>query len=114
MSCRLFSSFPSSSLPNVQVLSYNHLGILGHADALALDDLDVVQAAENLVLNFKLGAHGELGALLDLEWLVFEAIFASRSRQIDGDGIATGGIHGQRQDDTDTRIVGVGDVFAIA
>lgn len=82
------------SLPKFRVLSYNHLGILGHADALALDDLNVVQATEDLVLNFEFSAHGELGALLDLEWLVFEAIFASRSGQIDGDGVATGGIHG--------------------
>src|SRR6266699_924438 len=50
--------------------SYNHLAVLADPDALALDDLDVMEAAEDLVLDLEGGNHGELGALLDLERLV--------------------------------------------
>ncbi len=55
-----------------EAAAYNHLRVLGDADALALDDLDVVEAAEDLVLDLELGAHGEFGTLLDLEGLVLE------------------------------------------
>lgn len=98
----------------IRELSYNHLGVFGHTDALAFNDLNVVQATEDLVLDFELSAHGESGTLLDLERLVFETVFASRGGKIDRDGVASRRIHGESLDDTDTRIVGVGNVFAIA
>lgn len=95
-------------------LSYNHLGVFGHTNALAFNDLNVVQATKDLVLDFELSAHGESGTLLDLERLVFEAVFASRGGEVNRNGIASGRIHGESLNDTDTRIVGVGNVFAIA
>lgn len=92
----------------------DHLGVLGDLDALALDDLDVVQAAEDLVLDLEGGAHGELGALLDLEGLVLEALLAARPGEVDRDGGAAGGVHGQGEDDADAGVVGVGDAGAAA
>jgi hypothetical protein len=87
----------------------NHLRVLGDADALALDDLDVVQAAEDLVLDLELGAHGELGVLLDLEGLVLERLLAARLGEVDGDGVPAGRVHGQGQDDAHTGVIGVRD-----
>lgn len=97
-----------------ELVSYNHLRILGHTHALALDDLNIVQAAKDLVLDFKSSAHGELGTLLDLEGLIFEALFASGCREVNGDRIASSRVHGESEDDADSRVFGVGDVFAIA
>lgn len=74
--------------------AYNHLGILGNLDTLSLDHLNVVKTAQNLVLNLELGAHGELGTLLDLERLVLEAALTAGSGEIDGNGWATGRVHG--------------------
>jgi hypothetical protein len=95
-------------------IAANHLIILGDSDALALDHLNVVQAAEDLVLDFELGAHGELGTLLDLEGLVLEGRLASRLRQVDGDGRATSRLHRQGEDDADAGIVRVRDRGAAA
>lgn len=94
--------------------TYNHLRVLGHTDALALDDLDVVQAAEDLVLDLELGAHGELGALLDGKGLVLEGGLAARGGQVNGDGRATRRVHGEGEDDADAAVVGVGNVLAAA
>lgn len=93
---------------------YNHLRVLGDLNALPLDDLDVVQTAEDLVLDLELGAHGELGALLDLEGLVLEGRLAAGGGEVDGDGVAAGGVHGQGQDDADAGVVGIRDVGAAA
>ena len=90
----------------------NHLGILGDLDSLALDNLNVVQAAKDLVLDLELGDHGELGVLLDLEGAVLEGGLAAGSRQVDSNGRAAGGLHGQREDDADSGVLGVGDVGA--
>ena len=73
-----------------------------------------MQTTKNLVLHLELSAHGELGALLDLERLFLEALLASGSRQVNSDGVAAGRVHSQRDDDTDAGIVGVGNVFAMA
>lgn len=73
-----------------------------------------MQAAEDLVLDLELGAHGELGALLDLEGLVLERGLAAGGGEVDGDGVAAGGVHGQGEDDADAGVVGVGEVLAAA
>lgn len=82
-------------LISVGSIAANHLRVLGDSDTLSLDDLDVVKTAENLVLDLELGAHGELGTLLDVERLVLEGGLASGGREIDGDGRATRRVHGQ-------------------
>lgn len=73
-----------------------------------------MQTAENLVLDLELGAHGELGALLDLEGLVLERLLAAGSGQVDGDGIAVGRAHGQGEDDADSGVAGIGEIGAAA
>jgi hypothetical protein len=99
-------------LVRVGGVAANHLGVLGDLDALALDDLDVVQAGEDLVLDLELGAHGELGVLLDLERLVLQRGLAAGGGEVDGDGVATGRVHGEGEDDADAGVVGVRDVLA--
>lgn len=66
------------------------------------------------MLDLELGAHGELGALLDLEGLVLERLLAARGRELDGDGIAAGRVHGQGEDDADSGVIGVGEIGATA
>lgn len=73
-----------------------------------------MQTAENLVLDLELGSHGELGSLLDLEGLVLERGFAAWCGEVDGDGVAAGGIHGEGLDDANAGVVGIGKVFAAA
>ena len=92
--------------------THNHLRVLGDPDALSLNDLNVVETAEDLVLDLELGAHGELGSLLDCEGLVLEGVLAAGSGEVNGDGVAAGRVHGQGQDDADSGVVGVRDVGA--
>lgn len=94
--------------------AYNHLRVLGDADALALDDLDVVEATQDLMLDLELGAHGKLGTLLDLEGLVLEGGLAAGLREVDGDGTATGRVHSEGEDDADAGVRGVREVLAAA
>lgn len=92
--------------------SYNHLGILGYADTLALDNLDVVQTAKDLMLDPELGAHGKLGALLDLEGGVLESGLAAGLGEVELDWRAAGRIHGEGLDDADAGVRRVGEVRA--
>lgn len=92
--------------------THDHLAVLGHPDALALHDLDVVQAAQDLVLDAEGGGHGELCAFLDLEGLVLEGVLAPGRGEVDGDWGAAGRVHGQGLDNADARVVGVGEVVA--
>lgn len=46
--------------------TYQHLLVLRDADALAFNDLDVVQAGEDIVLDLELSGHVELCTFLDL------------------------------------------------
>lgn len=71
-----------------------------------------METAEDLVLDLELGAHGELGSLLDCEGLVLEGVLAAGSGEVNGDGIAAGRVHGQGQNDADSGVVGVRDVGA--
>lgn len=64
------------------------------------------------MLHLELGCHAELDALLDLEWLVFESGLGALGGEVDGDGWAAFGVHGQGEDDAVTGIVGVGEIFA--
>jgi len=96
--------------------TYNHLIRLAtrNPDALALDHLDVVQAAQDLVLDLELGAHGEGGALLDLEGVLLEVLGAAGGRQVDHDGRAARRVHGEGLDDADARVIGIRQVLAAA
>jgi hypothetical protein len=92
----------------------NHLRVLGNSNTLSLDNLDVVETAKNLVLNLELCAHGEFGTLLDVEGLVLEGGLAARGRKVDGDRRASRRVHCQGENDTDSGVVGVGDVGTAA
>jgi hypothetical protein len=81
--------------------------ILADPNTLALDNLDVVQTRQNLMLDLELRCHAELGTLLDLERLVLESGFRAFFGEINGDGWAAFGVHGQGEDDTVTRIIGI-------
>lgn len=65
-------------------IAYNHLLILADRKALPLDDLDVMQATQDFVLDLELGRHGELGAFLNLEGLVLELGLCAFHGKIDG------------------------------
>lgn len=97
-------------------ITANHLARLatGDPDLAAPDRLDVVQAAQNLVLHLELGLHGELGTLLDGEGLLLEVLQRPGRRQVDHDGLPAGRLHGERVDDAHARVVGVGQVVAAA
>lgn len=96
-------------LSRVGSIASNHLLVLGDADALPLDDLDVLQAGEHLVLNLEASRHGELGALLDVEGLVLERGLGALGGEVDGDGRPAGGVHGEGEDDAVARVGGVGE-----
>lgn len=98
---------------DIHGMAYNHLRVFRDLDALALDDLNVVEAAENLMLDLELGAHGKLGTFLDLEGLVLEALLAAWRGEVNRDGWAARRVHGEGEDDADARVVGVGDVLAV-
>ena len=73
-----------------------------------------MQTAKDLVLDLELGAHGELGTLLDLEWVVLEGRLAALLREVDGHGVTAVRVHGEGEDDANAGIGGVGDIFAAA
>jgi len=91
-------------LVRVGPVAPQHLAVLADADALALDDLDVREPADDLVLDLEGDDHGELGALLDREGLVLEGGLASRLGEVDGDGSAAGGLEGEGLDNAGARV----------
>ena len=50
----------------------DHFLIFSKTNTLPLQDLDVLEAGQDLVLHDKDGLHSILAAFLDGEWLVFE------------------------------------------
>lgn len=101
-------------LLRVGSIAAQHLRVLADLDALALDNLDILETAENLVLHLELGDHGELGALLDLERLVLERRLATRRGEIDGYGVATRRLHGELLDDAHPLVIGIRQVVTAA
>jgi hypothetical protein len=81
--------------------------ILADPNTFALDNLDVVQTRQNLMLDLELRCHAELGTLLDLERLVLESGFRAFCGEINGDWWAAFGVHGQGEDDTVARVIGI-------
>jgi len=73
-----------------------------------------MQTAQNLVLDLELGTHRELRSLLDLEWVVLQALLGAGGRKIDDYVGTAGGGHGERENDAVSGIGGVADVLAIA
>jgi len=67
-----------------QLATHNHLLHLV-ADTHALDDLNILQAGKNLVLNLETCLHAESGALLDGEGLGLEFLESILCGEIDND-----------------------------
>lgn len=78
-----------------------------------LNDLNIVQAAQDLVLDLELGAHGEFDSLLDLEPLLkFCLVFWFI--EFNHFGSAAGRVHGECLDNADSGVRRIGDVLATA
>jgi len=94
--------------------AYQHLLVLGDTDTLSLNDLDIVETTEDLMLHLELGTHGKLGTLLDLERLILEGLFRSRSGKVNGDRRPACRVHCQGQDDALAWVIGVRDALSTA
>lgn len=107
--------FPST-LPALK--AYNHLLVLSHADALPLDDLQVLQPAKHIVLDPEDGLHAEFGSFFDGERLGLEFLNGTGRVQVNDDVGASfdfesqglnhaaaliGGVHGERGRVRDTE-----------
>lgn len=55
------------------------------AEAKLLDNLEILQAGQDLMLDFELNLHAVLGAFLDGEWLGLECFELTRVTEIDDD-----------------------------
>lgn len=96
-------------ISGVRSIRTNHLLVLADSDTLSLDNLDVLKARENLMLDHELGDHGELSSLLDLEWLVLQGGFGSLGGEVNGHWWAAGSLQGEGENDALAWIIWVGD-----
>jgi hypothetical protein len=64
--------------------AYNHLLLL-LTDDTALDDLHILQARKDLVLNLEANFHTELSSLLDCKWLLLKSLDGAGGFQVDDD-----------------------------
>ena len=80
--------------------AHEHLFILAYPYAFPLDDLQVLQPAQDIMLNLEVGLHAELGTFLDGEGLRLQRLESAGSGQIDGDIRATLNLEGQGLNDT--------------
>ena len=96
--------------------TYDHLVGLAtrDTDAMALDDLNIVQTTQDLMLDFEFGAHREVGTFLDLEGLLLQVLQSSRLRKVDDDRLAAGRFHRQGKDNAYARVIGIRQVLAVA
>jgi len=61
------------------------------------------------MLNLELGDHGELGTLLDLEWIVLQGALGALGGEVDGDWWAASSVHGEGEDDAMAGIGRIGE-----
>lgn len=66
------------------------------------------------MLDLELCLHAECSALLDCERLALESLDGTGRPQIDDDVVAALDFETEREDDALARVVGIGDVFALA
>lgn len=94
-------------------MTYNHLlHLLLHAHPR--DDLHVLHAAEDFVLDAEASLHAESGALLDGEGLLVEGLEGAGLGQIDDDVRSALDFQAQGEQDDLAGVVGVGDGLAAA
>ena len=94
-------------------MTYNHLLHL-LLDAHPRDDLHVLHAAEDIVLDAEAGLHAESGALLDGEGLLVEGLESAGLGQVDDDVRSAIDFETQGEKDDLARVVGVGDGLTAA
>lgn len=80
-------------------MTHNHLLILTYPDAFPLDDLQILEAAQDIVLHPESSLHAELRALFDGEGLRFQRLNRAGGGQVDGDVRAALDLEGQGADD---------------
>lgn len=71
------------------------------------DDLHVLHAAQNLVLDLETGFHAEGGAFLDCEGMLVEVFKRARLGQVDDDVGSAFYLQAQREDDDFAWVLGV-------
>lgn len=89
--------------------THQHLLILANTNPLPLNNLEILQTAEDLMLDLEYGLDAEIGPLLDRERLVLQPVERARSGQVDDDIIAALDLQCQRLDDAFSRVVRVGN-----
>lgn len=94
-------------------MTYNHLLHL-LLDAHPRDDLHVLHAAEDVMLDAEAGLHAEGSALLDGERLLVEGLEGTSLGQVDDDVRSALDFKTQGEQDNLARVVGVGDGLAAA
>lgn len=70
-----------------------------------------MQTTQDVVLHLERSRQVELDAFLDLKGLVLERREGVGGREVEDDGVAADRVHGKRQDDAVTGVVGVRKVF---
>lgn len=98
----------------VFVVSAHHHLLHFAADAHACDLLEVLETCQNFMLDLELCLHAERSALLDCERLARKSIDGAGGPQVDDDVVATVNFETEGEDDAFARVVGVGDVLALA
>ena len=76
--------------------------------------LEVLETGQDLVLDLELGLHAETSTLLDGEGLLLELLERAGRAQVDDDVGAAFDLETEREDAALARVVGVGDVLALA
>lgn len=89
--------------------TYQHLLILADANTLPPHGLDVLQTAENLMLNLENDLDAESSTLLDREGLVLELFERTRGRQLNHDVVPAFHLQGEGLDDALPRVIRVAE-----
>ncbi len=83
-----------SVVRHVPFTTYNHLLVLADSNTLPLHNLNILQTAQDFMLDLELGRHVELCPLFDLEWLILQGRLRTFGAEIDSDRRTTLTLHG--------------------
>lgn len=87
--------------------THKHLLVLADTEALALDSLYVLQSTQDVVVDLEGHLDAEVGALLDLEGLIFQLFNCAFGGDIDYDVGPAFNLEGEGLDDACSGVVGV-------
>lgn len=88
--------------------THKHFFVLANSNTFPLDYLQVLQATQDLMLDFEYSLHPELGGFLDREGLVLETLQGAGGGEIDCDIRTAFHLESKRLDDAFAGIVHVG------